>query len=628
MLTFWNTDADTIARDVPTDLNKDKARPKWIFSSYGPTKVSPVSLMEENEYSSEEIRLRYYQAAAQGNAAQADQEAMQMYNKIEQDYRNILNNVSGITKFLQEGDKKRPNRHDFADVKLFNGSKTREQFTQSFTRNSSSSPFGGSSGAFGSGGASAFGAGSSFGNNQNQSANPFSRPAASTFGQSAGGTSFGAKPAFGQSSTPAFGQSSTPAFGQSSTPAAFGQSSTSAFGQLSTPSFGQSSFGKPAAGGAAFGQPAFGSSGAGAASNNPFAKPSAGAGFGQPSTSFGQPSQPGTGFGQTPHLSSPFGQNAQKPAAFGQPSQPTSGFGQKPATPSAFGQPSQPTSTFGQPSQPSTGFGQPAQPSAFGQPAQPSNFGQPSQPSTGFGQPAQPAAFGQPAQPSSFGQPAQPSSFGQPAQPSSFGQPAQPSAFGQPQQPQPSTGFGQQPSSQPQASQPAFGSAQSASPTSSTPPSTVQPAQQPHKEFNLKPGETAPLHYTQTLPKQPPSFGPNGRLQSFRGQRVAYVQPGAAGQAESDLPTIYQNMADKKVAEIPVYLRPSNRQQERIWFPEGDQVPEVVRMLSIRDQYEGAEAEYTEEVKGRYEFLLKMGRFRDGVVPLVPPVREMVGYDF
>jgi nucleoporin NUP42 len=601
-------DADIIARDAPVDLNKDKARPKWIFSSYGPIKTASVSLMEENEYSSEEIRLRYYQAAAQGNAAQADQEAMQMYNKIEQDYQNILSNLSGISKFLQEGDKKRPNRQDLADVKLFNGTKTREQFTQGFA-GSSSSAFGGTNSAFGSGGGSTFGAGSSFGNNQNKPANPFSRPAASTFGQPAGGTSFGAKPAFGQSSTPAFGQSSTPAFGQATTPAAFGQSSMPAFGQSSAPSFGQSSFGKPAAAGSAFGQPAFGPSGAGQTPNNPFAKPSAGAGFGQPSTSFGQPSQPGAGFGQTPSTSSPFGQNAQKPAAFGQPSQPTS----------AFGQPSQPTSGFGQKS---------ATPSAFGQPSQPtSTFGQPAQPSTGIGQPAQPSAFGKPAEPPSFGQPAQPAGFGQPAQPSAFGQPQQQPALAFGQQPQPSAGFGQQPESQPQASHPPFGSTQSASSTISTSLNTAQPAQQ-QQNSNLKPGERAPLHYTQTLPNQPPAFQPNGRLQSFRGQRVAYVQPDASGQAESDLPTIYQNMADKKVADVPVYLRPSNRQQERIWFPEGDKVPEVVRMLTIRDQYEGAEGEYTDEVKSRYDFLYKTGSFKDGIVPLVPPVREMVGYDF
>lgn len=617
-------EASIIARDAPADLDEHKARPKWIFSSYGPVKTAAVSLMEENEYSSEEIRLRYYQAAAAGQDAQADQEATQMYQKISQDYQNILNNVNNIAKFLEDGEKTRPNRHDFTNVSLFDGKKTRDQFIEEFGR-SAGPAFGGASNTFGSSSKLGSGSGNSgFGQNQNASSNPFSKPPTSTFGQPAGPSAFGSKPAFGHSG-----------FGGA---ASGGSAATPAFGQSSTPAFGQSTFGKPATG-SGFGQPAFGASGFGqGAQKNAFAPGAASSGFGQSSSTFGQPAQTTTAFGQPAQSSTGFGQPSQAGTAFGQPSQPTS----------SFGQPSQPTSAFGQPSQPSSGFGQPSQPapsSAFGQPSQPTSaFGQPSNPTSAFGQPSQGSTFGK----SAFGQSAQPNSiftktpqqssglstaFGQPAAPSSgfgqnagFGKPKDQDMDSEPTQ-QRTNPFGTQPSSSG-----AFGTQPSATPTQPQsqppPPSNANaPASAWNPENPLLGKPAAPLHITQRLPPQPPTFDPSGRLSTFRGQRVTYIAP---KDEKTNLPDQYQDIQAAKVAPFPCYTRPDTRELEKIWFPNGS-AEEKLQSLSLegkRRDFEGGDDGYTDQVRGAYQALFETGQWGAGGLPLVPPRREMVAYDF
>ncbi|ETN38135.1 uncharacterized protein HMPREF1541_07759 [Cyphellophora europaea CBS 101466] len=610
------TEASIVARDAPADLDPQKARPKWIFSSYGPTKTASISLMEDNEYSSEEIRLRYYQAAAAGQEAQADQEATQMYNKIDQDYQSIVNNVNNIPKFLEEGEKKRPNRHDFTNVAEFNGKKTRDEFIQQFSHGAGS--------AFGAPTSNAFGSGNS--------TNPFAKAPSSTFGQPTAASKFGTLPAFGGSDI---------------------TTSTPAFGHASTPAFGQGAFGKPAMGNTGFGQPAFGSSSFGqSAQKNPFAPASASGGLGQTPSAFGQPSTTNSAFGQSPQTSTAFGQAPQTTSAFGQPSQPPSSFGQPSQPTSAFGQPSQPTSSFGQPSQPTSSFGQPSQPaSAFGQPPQPtSGFGQPAQSSSGFGQPSQPtSAFGQPSQPtSSFGQPSQPSTFGKPA----FGQTAQPSStFGQNTQQSSSisTSFGQAaaPSSgfsnatnagfgQVQGQNAGFGKTNDQdmeseptarpNPFGARPASSAATATQPVQQqqgtaasasggFNpvnpLLGKPAAPLHVTERLPAQDPTFDMGGRLTSFRGQSVTYIEPAPA-------------------AAFPCFIRSDTKEPERIWYPNAgnEKTLQSLNTEGKRLDFEGTPEEYTDVVKEAYRHLYETGSWKDGKLPLVPPAREMVAYDF
>ncbi|KAH2197091.1 hypothetical protein KXV58_005043 [Aspergillus fumigatus] len=358
---------------------------------------------------------------------------------------------------------------------------------------------------------------------------------------------------------------------------------------------GPSPFGQPAAVAqtSAFGQPsALGGAGAPA-----FGKP---AGFGQPSA-FGQPSTLGQtpGFGQPSALgqSTPFG----KPSALGQPA-----FG-KPA----FGQPSFGQPAFGQPSAPGTGtgpFGQPSTTSPFGQissqnQGQGGGFAQaagatttsPFAQAAGGQQPAAPAGFGQTSTTTQtsatpFGRPVQaPSPFGQPQAPTApFGQPAAaPSPFGAAAQQatpspfnQPTGGFGQ-------AAQAAPTTSASKPITDNGPPPTIK-IDDPNELNPIPPlsGQTVKGPMTQ-------------RLSMWKGQPVKYID------------------------NVPCYLHPQDRQTYvRIFFPDGP--PD---QASLRDAH-GKPEEYTPEVTEQYEFFLKNGYFKDGVIPSVPPKSEWVSFDF
>lgn len=364
--------------------------------------------------------------------------------------------------------------------------------------------------------------------------------------------------------------------------APFGQPSqpTSAFGQPSGLGIGQSAFGKPTFGQpSGFGQPS-------APGPSAFGQPSSlgrGSAFGQTSglgqSAFGKPAFGQTGFGQ-----SAFGQPSFGQPAFGQPS-----FGQPSAPgPSPFGKPSgaSPFSQFAGQNQPAgDGFGQPsgqATASPFGQVAaqqqqQPAStgFGQPStaaQGPTGFGQPSQTTSpFGQVQKPTApFGQlSAAPSPFGAAAQqaaPSSFGQPAAPGGFGQQQQP-----------------------------AAATPQTTAGTGPPPILKFDP----------SQELNPIPPLNGQTVRdplskkLSMWKGQPVKYID------------------------NAPCYLHPQDRQTPaRIFFPDGP--PD---QASLRDAH-GKPEEYTPEVTEQYEFFLKNGYFKDGVIPSVPPKTEWVSFDF
>ncbi|RDW72294.1 FG-nucleoporin nup42 [Aspergillus mulundensis] len=334
-----------------------------------------------------------------------------------------------------------------------------------------------------------------------------------------------------------------------------------------------------------------------------------GAGAGQTSA-FGQPSA-------TPFQATGFGQQASSQPAFGQ-----SPFGQaSTGQSSGFGQPSLgQSSSFGQPSAlgASSGFGKPA----FGQTSQPSQpgFGQPSmsQPGlgSGFGQAANAASpfgqignaatntgFGNPSPfshaGSGFGQPstapAAASGFGAPSQPANpFGQP--PAPFGQPAQPAAPSPFGAA-AQQPAATPSAFG--QSAGAASQLP----QPA--PSGAVGTGPPPLLKVDNPNELAPIPPMNGPTThnaltkKLQTWKGQPVQYID------------------------DAPCYLHPQDRKTPvRIFFPDGP--PDAA---SLRD----AQAEpdkYTPEVTEQYEFFVKNGYFKDGLIPSVPPKTEWVSFDF
>jgi nucleoporin NUP42 len=379
------------------------------------------------------------------------------------------------------------------------------------------------------------------------------------------------------------------------------------------PSQAPSSFGQPAVNSqpSPFGQPSTSTPGFGQPSalggTSAFGKPS---GFGQPSA-FGQPSSLGQGssFGQPGAL----GQGS----AFGQPSGlgAQSGFG-KPA----FGQPTMGQPAFGQSSFGQSSFGQP---SSLGAPSlgtstgaspfdQISNQNQSQGMSGGFGQAASAVSpFAQAASQQSaaastgFGQPSTTptatGAFGQPTQtPSPFGQAQQLSnPFGQPSTaPDPFGGVSQQPQQQAAPSpfgQPAAGFTQAAQ--QQTPVPTATPGTGPPPIIKMEdPNQLNPIP---PLPGQTIRDPMTKRLSSWKGQPVKYIE------------------------NSPCYLHPQDRKTYvRIFFPDGP--PDGA---SLRDATAKPE-EYTPEVTEQYEFFVKNGYFKDGVIPRIPPKTEWVSFDF
>lgn len=378
-----------------------------------------------------------------------------------------------------------------------------------------------------------------------------------------------------QTPAPAFGQPSAPASGLGSGASAFGKPSgfgqPSAFGQPSVP--GQASgFGQPSAlgqGSSGFGQPS-------SLGPSAFGKPA----FGQ--SSLGQPSLGQSSFGQPA-----FGQPSLSQPSLSQPSAPGPGFGNADGV-SPFSQISN------QNQQSSGGFGQPSGPasnSPFAQVAQQQQQQQQQAAPTGFGQPPAapqgPAGFGQPSQgPSPFGQTQNPPApFGQPSTaPNPFGaQAQQPSGFGQPSAaPQGPTGFGQAAAALASAPAPA----QTA--TAGTGPPAI-----------IKVDASTELNPIPPLDGQTVRDPMTKRVSMWKGQPVKYIDG------------------------VPCYLHPQDRQTPvRIFFPDGP--PE---QASLRDA-QGKPEEYSPEVVEQYEFFVKNGYFKDGVIPSVPPKTEWVSFDF
>ncbi|CAG5147262.1 uncharacterized protein ALTATR162_LOCUS2009 [Alternaria atra] len=577
----FNLDKDAIQADL------SKERPTYPLSCYGPGKDAPRQLIEGPvEISPEELRFRYYTLRAAGNEPTAQQEEGALNEKMQQQVKAILDDVTGAINYVQAGADVHPNRIDIAK-----------------------------------GTASASGSMSNTTGSSNTAANPFMKAPSNPFQAAAASSQ---PSAFGQASTPGFGK---PAFGQPSNPA----QTTSAFGQPSNPGQTTSAFGQPSNPGqttSAFGQ-----------ASNP----------GQTTSAFGQASNPGqttSAFGQASNpgqSASPFGQASalgQKPSPFGQPSA-LGGAG------SAFGKPAFGASGFGQPSMPGAGsaFGQTSnigQGSAFGQPSAPraaSGFGQanalgqkpnpfskPGFGQSGFGQTSQPGAnaspfaqqassgaspFGQQASsgPSPFGQQAQQTSqsspFGQPAQqtaqPSPFGQQGQqaqkPNSFGQPQQattqaPAQANPFGGAASSQ----TPAFGQASKPSPFV-----TQQP---------------------QNNATQPAAANPFLKPQTSAAPATSTSSPFAtqAQNQSSNVPTPAQ-----ATSQLPSIAQPTSAARPHVEgvTPDGKPIDPKDRYKEGKpEEYDGEQGRILEEI---YKRVSQLGRFNDDEdIPVTPPKCEWI----
>jgi nucleoporin NUP42 len=89
--------------------------------------------------------------------------------------------------------------------------------------------------------------------------------------------------------------------------------------------------------------------------------------------------------------------------------------------------------------------------------------------------------------------------------------------------------------------------------------------------------------------------GPDGRLTSFKGQRVVYKE-GRAGT-----------------------LNPDGTWSD-IWFPEGP--PRFTSDAQMPDN------EYDDTTRTAYEAMSKTGKFENAVMPLLPPKVEWISWDF
>ncbi|CEL02856.1 hypothetical protein ASPCAL04019 [Aspergillus calidoustus] len=334
-----------------------------------------------------------------------------------------------------------------------------------------------------------------------------------------------------------------------------------------TPAFGAPGFALQAPPQPSFGQPAFGQPSLGGAS-----------GFGQPSAL----GAAAPAFGQQPAFGQPsFGKPSFGQSAFGQPSMGASPFVQAAGTASSFSQiPNQtqaPTSGFGQPSpfaQAGSGFGQSAVTSTT---------------TSGFGTPALAGSnpFGQPPSMLSSNPPPFPAGAEPPTLPPfpnlSGGFPSAPSGFGQQQQSQP----------QPQQQQP------QAAAISSTPAVASSGALGPGPAALLRIENPSDLNPIPPLNGQTVRDNMSKRILRWKGQPVKYID------------------------DAPCYLHPQDQKTAvRIFFPDGPPDKATLRDAQAKPE------EYTPEVTEQYEFFLKNGYFKDGIIPRVPPKTEWVSFDF
>ncbi|KFA75826.1 hypothetical protein S40288_01915 [Stachybotrys chartarum IBT 40288] len=585
----YSISLETLEKDLTIE------KPQWILSAYAPGRGCPDQLFGgyPREQSFEEMRLHYMMGKTAGNEQQALNEAQQLYHNAEEQIQNALRNLPQAAQFVLDAENRHPNRIDICN-----------QGTQG-------APFG----EFAVGKRSLPAASGS------SQANTFGTPASNPFGApaSAPGSAFGQPSALGQRASP-FG---APSFGQPSQPvSSLNPQQQSPFGQ---PSQGNSSFGSGPQPTPAFGQPS-----TLGAKPNPFGTPA----FGQPSQlgsqaptgapAFGQPSQPGsqgTAFGQPSQLgqkpnpfasttnstTSPFGAAATNAAPnsalanpFGSPagatSSPFGAAGNNTASPSPFGAASTTNaSPFGAVTNSNTNAAAPAS-NPFGSANPPQSNAQSPFGNKSNQTQASPSPFGQPAQSASpFAQAATSSASPFAANQNSA---ASTNPFGQPQQ-QAGGLSALQGQQQPRGGFPATNGAGPFQQAAANPFGTqpAQPAQPQQASANT--GHSGP--YPPGSTKQHPpiesysSRGMDGRLTMFKGQPVVYKgnKPGVRGFDGS---------------------------WHGIWFPNGP--PAYSRDTELPAE------EYDEKSKAQWAAFAQTGKFTDGLLPELPPPRELTTWDF
>ena len=353
--------------------------------------------------------------------------------------------------------------------------------------------------------------------------------------------------------------------------------------------------------------------------------PQASPAFGQPTptSAFGQPSslgQPSSSFGQQ---QSTFGQASAfgQPSQFGRPStsfgQPTSTFGQPAALAPTFGQSSTPGSVFGQPTSSAPAFGQPSVTPAFGQasslghrPALAPAFGAPS--SLGSNQP--PASGFAPTN-NAFGQPSAPapiSTFGQtPTGPANtFGQQSTPSTTSVFGQPSPAAA---NPFSKPAANPTRNVFAQSDPPSSSLGKPSTQTSNAFGQASNTSeggPNEPSNTPFSTLTTSQPKVEPQQGNVTYVGDQLKTYV--GDRLKTWKGQPVTYDD-------GIP-YVKAQDGELEKIHFPNGP--PSLNKSPELPDEL------YDEGTKENYRFMMGHSKFKDGVMPNLPPKREWCKWDF
>ncbi|CAO1602808.1 hypothetical protein XANCAGTX0491_006408 [Xanthoria calcicola] len=350
------------------------------------------------------------------------------------------------------------------------------------------------------------------------------------------------------------------------------------------PAFGQPSFGQPAlpVPASAFGQPSFGQPSA----------PAPGSAFGKPS--FGQAAAPGAAFGQPSNL----GQQSMTSA---QPSNlaPATAFGQS-STPSLFRQPQQTAKP--------SGLQQPA----FGQAG--SHFGQ--QSSTG---PQASSAFGQ--QPTV----ATSNPFANVSKPPfahDQSTTASASAFGSSALPQPSRMFGQS-STTSQATANPFGSKNFGAISGTLGQSVPTPAPATTGMFG-KP--SAPPTSTGFAPQSIPvvNEGPSNNAPHLITSRSgapasATFGPGRVGDRKL---LTWQGHKVEYVDDEPCVKPAGDGGWRRVWFPEGP----PTFTSKTREYPDGYQLD--EAAKENFKHFLQHGIGSDGLIPNMPPPRDMLSWDF
>ncbi|MCJ1308699.1 hypothetical protein MMC25_002353 [Agyrium rufum] len=100
---------------IEDDLTKD--RPMWLLSCYGPGKNAPRQLFggQPREQSFEEMRVRAYELGSAGNIAQYQQEEAELIRIAEEQVLKAVKESRNAVKFVADGDKEHPNRHDIVN---------------------------------------------------------------------------------------------------------------------------------------------------------------------------------------------------------------------------------------------------------------------------------------------------------------------------------------------------------------------------------------------------------------------------------------------------------------------------------------------------------------------------------